>query len=563
MKLIVLGGYGIFGARLCEILAVDPRVSLVVAGRSLSKAQELSSTLPQAATVHAVFIDRDMDLHSHFTEIQPDLVIDASGPFQNYGENPYRVIQACLDCKVNYMDFADGSEFVNGIHQFDEQAKAHGVYVLTGVSSFPVLTAAVVQRITQGWHKVVAIRGGIAPSPYAVVGENVIRAIAAYAGQKIPLVRAGVQSHGYALTEIHHFTICPPGRLPLRRTRFSLVDVPDLQVLPHLWPDVQEVWMGAGPVPEVLHRMLNGLAWLVRIGLMPSLSPFARLFFHAINILRWGEHRGGMFVEVNGVDSDGKPTTRSWHMLAEGNDGPYVPCFALQALIEKALNGQPPKPGARPASGELELVDYEQIFSKRTIVCGERQDITNTEAHSPIERVLGPAWQNLPPSVRSAHTKTKSMRALGGLASVERGTGVLARITAGIYRFPSASDGVSVTVTFDQSSNGEVWTRDFGGRKFQSTLSAGRGRNEHLLEERFGPFKFGMALVLEDERLNFVVRNWSVFGLTMPRSWAPFGDSYECEKAGMFCFHVEIRHALLGLVVRYVGCLAPIASEND
>jgi len=139
----------------------------------------------------------------------------------------------------------------------------------------------------------------------------------------------------------------------------------------------------------------------------------------------------------------------------------------------------------------------------------------------------------------------------------------LARITAGIFRFPSASDGVTVTVTFDQSPNREVWTRDFGGRKFQSTVSAGRGRNEHLLEERFGPFKFGMALVLENERLNFVVRNWSVFGLTMPRSWAPFGDSYECEKAGMFSFHVEIRHPLLGLVVKYVGGLSPRVSGND
>ncbi|APW42234.1 SDR family oxidoreductase [Rhodoferax saidenbachensis] len=563
MKVLVLGGYGIFGARLCEILAADPRVSLVIAGRSLNKAQKLSSTLPQIATVHAIAIDRDSDLHGHFIHIKPDLVIDASGPFQNYGRDPYRVVQACLDCHVNYMDFADGSEFVNSIHQFDQQAKAQGVYVLSGVSSFPVLTAAVVRRITKGWHKVITIRGGIAPSPYAVVGENVIRAIAAYSGQKIPLVRGGVQTHGYALTEIHNYTISPPGRLPLRRTRFSLVDVPDLHVLPQLWPDVHEVWMGAGPVPEVLHRMLNGLAWLVRIGLIPSLRPFSLVFYHAIKILRWGEHRGGMFVEVKGTDSNGKPATRSWHMLAEGNDGPYIPCFALQALVEHALDGQPPKPGARPASGELELEDYERIFTKRTIYTGERQDVTNMEARSPVERVLGPAWQQLPQSVRAAHTNTRSTRALSGLASVERGTGILARITAGIFRFPKASKEVPITVTFDQSSSREIWTRDFGGRKFQSTLSSGSGRNEHLLDERFGPFKFGMALILEKGRLNFVVRNWSFFGLSMPRSWAPFGDSYECEKAEMFHFHVEIRHPLLGLVVRYVGYLAPRIPENS
>jgi hypothetical protein len=33
------------------------------------------------------------------------------------------------------------------------------------------------------------------------------------------------------------------------------------------------VWIGAGPVPEILHRALNGLAWLVRLRLLPSLPP--------------------------------------------------------------------------------------------------------------------------------------------------------------------------------------------------------------------------------------------------------------------------------------------------
>jgi hypothetical protein len=104
--------------------------------------------------------------------------------------------------------------------------------------------------------------------------------------------------------------------------------------------------------------------------------------------------------------------------------------------------------------------------------------------------------------------------------------------------------------------SGEAWTRDFGGRRFRSIVSAGEGRHEHLLEERFGPFKFGLALVLENERLHFVVRNWRVFGLPIFKRWAPFGDSYEHEQAGTFCFHIEIRHPLLGLLVKYSGGLA-------
>jgi hypothetical protein len=131
-----------------------------------------------------------------------------------------------------------------------------------------------------------SVRGGIAPSPFAIVGRNVIRAIAGYAGQPVDMLRGGKACQGHALTESVGYTIAPPGHLPLRHTRFSLVEVPDLRELPKLWPTLQDVWMGAGPVPETLHRMLNALAWLVKWRVLGTLLPFSSVFFHAINLLR-------------------------------------------------------------------------------------------------------------------------------------------------------------------------------------------------------------------------------------------------------------------------------------
>src|SRR5215472_12469555 len=113
-----------------------------------------------------------------------------------------------------------------------------------------------------------SVTGGIAPSPYAGVGPNVIRAIASYAGRPVRLVRDGHAAVGIGLVETRRFTIAPPGRLPLRPILFSLVDVPDLQALPALWPELKSVWMGAGPVPEILHRALHALAWLVPLKLL-------------------------------------------------------------------------------------------------------------------------------------------------------------------------------------------------------------------------------------------------------------------------------------------------------
>ncbi|MER8436725.1 hypothetical protein NKH36_18725 [Mesorhizobium sp. M1312] len=169
---------------------------------------------------------------------------------------------------------------------FNEAAQKAGLFVLTGVSSFPVLTAAVVRRLSLGMTRVDSIRGGIAPSPFAGVGENVIRAISSYAGQLVKLIRNGRSAPGHPFTEQTRYTIAPPGRLPLRSTLFSLVDVPDLRALADLWPQAQTIWMGAAPVPEVIHRALIGLAWLVRARAVRSLSPLAPLMQLATNRLR-------------------------------------------------------------------------------------------------------------------------------------------------------------------------------------------------------------------------------------------------------------------------------------
>jgi hypothetical protein len=177
-----------------------------------------------------------------------------------------------------------------------------------------------------------SIRAGIAPSPHAIVGENVIRAIASYAGQPVHLAREGRPAKGHPFTETLRTTVAPPGYLPLRSTLFSLVDVPDLRALPELWPEAKTVWMGAGPVPEILHRALIALAWLVRLDLLRALTPLAPLMYLATNRLGWGEHRGGMFVAVEGGDAAGALVKRSWHMVAEGDDGPLIPSMAVEAL---------------------------------------------------------------------------------------------------------------------------------------------------------------------------------------------------------------------------------------
>lgn len=553
MRLLIVGGYGVFGGRIVELLESEARLTILVAGRSVAKAATFCASRGNVkAKLEPAMFDRDGDLGAQLKRLAPDVVIDASGPFQDYGAGAYRLVEAAIDAGVHYLDLADGSDFVAGVRAYDARAKAAGVYALSGVSSFPVLTAAVVRVLAQDMTRVTEIAGGIAPSPFAGIGENVIRAIASYAGQPVARLGPNVKVLGRPFTQHRRTTISPPGRTPLRNTLFSLVDVPDLRVLSELWPEARRVWMGAGPVPEVLHRVLIFCAWLVRFGLVRTLAPLAPLMHWAMNRLRWGEHRGGMFVEVKGVDAGGRARVRSWHLLAEGSDGPLIPSMAVQAIVQKQLDGDAPAAGARACVRELELGDYERLFASRMIYSGFR-DAPATDA--PLyQRVLGDGWSSLPDSVRAMHD---GARVAEGVARVERGSNPIARLAGVLMSFPPARTETPVRVDFDVNAREEVWTRTFGAHHFKSTQHEGKGRWERLLVERFGALEFAMALVCDGERLRLVLRAWRAFGVPLPLWLGPRSDAHEAEEGGVFCFFVEISHPLVGLIVRYRGWLKP------
>ena len=510
MRILIIGGYGAFGGRLVQLLAGDARLKLIVAGRSLKRAEEFCRGVASDAALVPTQFDRDGDVAAQMVQLEPDLVVDASGPFQAYGAGRYRVVEAALAQGTDYMDLADGADFVRDIARFDERAQAAGVFILSGVSSCPALTAAVVRRLAQGLARVEHIAGGIAPSPRAGLGLNVIRAIASYTGRSLTIMRDGRKTTGVALAETRYFTIAPPGQVPLEPRLFSLVHVPDLELLPDEWPDLQSIWIGAGPRPALLLRTLGLLAWGVRHRVLPDLAPYAPLFHWVLNKFRWGEHRGGMFVSVRGATNDGRKVERSWHMLAEGDDGPMIPVMGVAALVRHAMEGNRPTAGARPAIRDLELSDYEALFAERAIRTGVRSS-GDGESGKPIyRRMLGETYELLPQPIREMHDFAGE-RVAEGRARVDRGQNILARLVGEIFRFPPASDDVPVRVRFASKDGRETWTRTFGGRSFSSVQFAGTGRSQGLLEERFGPFTFSLALAASPERLDLIVRRWRFF----------------------------------------------------
>jgi hypothetical protein len=135
------------------------------------------------------------------------------------------------------------------------------------------------------------------------------------------------------------------------------------------------------------------------------------------------------------------------------------------------------------------------------------------------------------------------------------GKHVFARLIAALYGFPRTGENVPVRVSFRQQDGGEVWERDFAGRTFSTFQSEGQGHADKLLVEKFGPVTFWLALVLKRGELHLVTRRWSAFGIPLPLAFAPSASAYESADGDDFCFHVEVKHWLMGLIVRYDGRL--------
>lgn len=535
---MILGGYGGFGARLSRRLACDGW-AVLVAGRDLAKAQSFATTIPNATGINA---DRNGDVTAVLAKHEPALVIDAAGPFQGSG---YHVPQACIEAGVDYLDLADARDFVCGIAQLDELARKAGVRIISGASSVPALSGAVLHDLCSGMERVSSVEMAISASNRATAGPSVAAAILSYAGKPVKLWRGQKWQVAHGWQSVRRLRFAVDGLRPIRR-RVALADVPDHGLVPDMLPGRPATTFYAGPEFSFQLLSIAALGWLVRCGWMQSLAPLARWLLPLQRLTGWaGSDRSAMQVEVKGRAGD-ELQTRSWTLIAEAGDGPEIPVLAAQLIAGKLGDGEI-EAGAPDASHLLSLAEFQPLFDELAIR-HERRDMD----YQPLyQRVMGAAFEALPAPVREMHRLIGDGGAVG-TATVRRGRNPLAWLIATIFGFPPVGEH-DLHVHFAEQGGVERWTRDFGGHRFSSELSEAGG----LVVERFGPMRFYFALPADATGLDMVLRKWTLLGLRMPLALAPKSPAREWAEDEAFCFEVPISLPLIGLVVHYQGQLRP------
>lgn len=371
-RILIIGGAGEFGQRLARRLSHKGH-QLLIGGRSMDRAAATAATLPHAEPVQ---IDRERAAGLVIARLRPDLVIDAAGPFQ---DSDYRVAEACIAMRIPYLDLADGRDFVRDFGKLDKAAKAAGVPLISGASSVPALSGAVVRALAAGLDPIDSVDMWIATSNRASAGESVARAILSYVGKPIRLWDGNQWRNGHGWQDIGRVSAAVPGRGPVKRRLVALADIPDLDLLPAMLPGQPAVRFRAGTELGFEMLALWLLSWPVRwgwLGSLARLTPVLMPLYRAL--LRFGSDRSAMQVELRSGE-----VTRRWTLIAEQGHGPEIPTMAAELLSEAILAGEV-SPGARHAGGELLLTQFAPLFANFAL-----SSAISSDGHAPVTDANG------------------------------------------------------------------------------------------------------------------------------------------------------------------------------
>lgn len=345
-SVLILGGYGNFGKRIASALAAK-QIPVIIAGRNETKAGALADALGKLATITT--FDVNDTLPEQLEKLAPKVVINTCGPFQN---SDYSIAETCIKHGVHYIDLADGRAFVNGITSLDEKAKQANVSVISGASTVPGLSSAVLEHYKHEFSEVDLLRFGISPGQQAERGLATTQGIMTYVGKPLAPFRS-IKERVYGWQNIYRQDYPDLGKRWMANC-----DIPDLDLLPERY-GIKQIQFSAGLELGFMHLGLWGLSWLVRLGLPLNLPKLAKLL---LTISDWfnsmGSPDGGMHIIIQGKDLEGKTHTRKWFIIAKDGYGPHIPTIPAIVLAERLVKGKKITNGACPCVGVISLEDY-------------------------------------------------------------------------------------------------------------------------------------------------------------------------------------------------------------
>jgi hypothetical protein len=356
-RVLIIGGYGNFGSYIATALAREPSIELLIGGRDAAKASAFAADLNGANPAQGCALDIADDLAGALAGLRPDVVVHTTGPFQS---QQHSVARACIAQGCHYIDLADAREFVANIGALDSRARERGVLVVSGASSVPCLTAAIIDHYLPQFARLESADYGISAAQQTNRGLATTSAILSYVGKAFTTLTRG------ELRQVHGWQGLRNERYPeLGRRWFGNCDIPDLALFPQRYPHLRSLRFGAGHEIALLHFGLWLLSWLVRWRGISSLAPHAEPLLRAARWFdRFGSSSSGLHMYLRGIDHMGRGREQRFFLIARSGHGPYIPCMPAIILARKLARGELTQRGALPCLDLISLREYIEALGR-------------------------------------------------------------------------------------------------------------------------------------------------------------------------------------------------------
>jgi hypothetical protein len=363
-RVLIVGATGTFGRRLTEHLAATTDFEIIVGARRLPTAHDFAALL-RGRFPDLVIEPRALDASTVTPGDLRDLgawcVVDTAGPFQGSRQ---RLAEIAIAAGCHYVDISDARDFVAVFPRLDAAAKCAAVLAVTGASSTPALGQLVLDHLVAGWRSIDSVEIAISPGNRQPRGLSVVKAILSGAGRPMKVYEGGRWSISRGMSGLVR------RRMPGLGNRWLfLIDTPDLDLIPARFAPQRFAIFRAGLELTFLHLGIWALSKVVVIGLLPSLVPLAGpLRWLAERLRTFGSGRGGMAVDVEGLDREGRPSLATWALVAHEADGPFIPVLPAAAVMRALAEGRITATGAMACIGLVSLSDMHREFSRYHIV---------------------------------------------------------------------------------------------------------------------------------------------------------------------------------------------------
>lgn len=359
-KVLILGATGNFGRKIARGL-VAKNIAIIISGRQEKPLLALKKQLSKVAVdtcIDILCFDFKKRLSQELLRLRPPLVINASGPFQTAD---FTTAINCILLGVNYIDLADARQYVDDFSILNEQANEKNCIAITGASTLPCLSSAVLNYYKDEFKTIDSLVYGITLGQKAERGLAMFKGVLSYVGCRLKDFR-GISKKIYGWQDLYR------QEYPLLGKRWMAnCDVPDLDLLPGFFP-IKSIRFSAGIESNVAHLGLWFLSWLIRLKLPLKLENHAETllkFSHYFD--SFGTDAGGMHMLMSGTDHKGNHKSIKWFMIAKNGDSLYIPTIPVIFLAKSILQEEIVKTGAISGMNLISLEDYFSELKKLDI----------------------------------------------------------------------------------------------------------------------------------------------------------------------------------------------------